>query len=70
MTGSLTMLVIVFTLAMTVSWILLWSFNPTFVHDPTDETETPGPSASRCLVGSLVAALFVVAALWMFRTCQ
>lgn len=47
-----------FILCFVFFWIILYSFNPSFVHDVTENT--PVPSPSRCLGWSMVAAMILI----------
>lgn len=65
--GSAIVLYFVF---FTLVWIILWTFNPGMVQDPTNTINPTGPDASRCFVASLVIALIICIVIWLFmRVC-
>ena len=63
-----------FFVIMTVLWIILFSFRPTFVRyvvrgEPRP-AEDAGADPVRCFIASLIGALIVVVIIWMISACR
>lgn len=65
---------LIFLVIMTIVWVILFSFRPSFVRVINRGEIQPAPDApadpARCFVAALIIALLIVVIVWMFRACK